>query len=225
VPLTDGLAAYYRFQSDGADASGNGQTLTLSNQTFGPGKLGNCLLTGSGNRAQLAGLSAATAVSITGWVRCPRSGLGQGYAALDFFGPRFGLVVTDAPPSDVHVQEPATGLSADVPGVGSGTFLHLAATYDGTTTRLYVNGSQVAATAGGPAGWQSLPLTVNTDALVSTPLPWDEVGVWARALTPAEVSALHAGGSGLDPTVPPSPNRPEARWSAPPRAALWSPHG
>lgn len=81
----------------------------------------------------------------------------------------------------------------------TGSYQHVVVTYDGTNLELYVNGSSAA----GPVS-RTLNTTnttgklgkrTNNSNLLSGDL--DEVGVWTRELTSAEVSELYNGGSGL----------------------------
>jgi hypothetical protein len=77
--------------------------------------------------------------------------------------------------------------SAPIP---TGAWTHLAATYDGATVRLYVNGTQVRAlSASGAMTVSTGPLKIGGNAIWSE---WfagliDDVRVYNRALTAAEI--------------------------------------
>ena len=92
-----------------------------------------------------------------------------------------------------------------------GQWSHLVMSFDGSTKRLYVNGVQVASTAGlgalvyDPA---AVPVTLGSDWVSGArsqhfPGRVDEASIYGRALTGAEVAALYAEGSrGKDATGP-----------------------
>lgn len=85
-------------------------------------------------------------------------------------------------------------------GLPVGQWTHLVITWDGTTATTYKNGVSVATQ---PVSG-SLAVTAN-HLLAGNRTGFsrfyagaiDEVGIWNRALTPAEVTVLYAGGSGL----------------------------
>ena len=106
----------------------------------------------------------------------------------------YGLYAnTDAnrPQSQVTIGNVARLLQRndDRPG---GLWTHLAATYDGTTERLYANGTQVAQLAvSGAIATSASPLKIGGNAIWGE---WfngliDEVRVYNRALTPTEITA------------------------------------
>ena len=79
---------------------------------------------------------------------------------------------------------------------------HLAISFDGTTKRLYVNGAQVAS-EGGLGGLvydpAPIPVTIGADWTAGAPSDFfnglvDEVSLYGRALTPAEISWIVAAG-------------------------------
>ena len=93
-----------------------------------------------------------------------------------------------------------------------GSWHHVACTADGSRLRVYRNGALVSSvpysgplsTADtGPLGIGARLNTAGTGANTATPGYWqgriDELAIWARALNPAEISAIHQGGLlGLD---------------------------
>jgi hypothetical protein len=82
-----------------------------------------------------------------------------------------------------------------------GEWLHLAATYDGSTLRLYVNGSEAASEAhGGALAPCTRGVAIGGDefddlgSIQEVPRGLlDEVRLYSRVLTPAELAALATG--------------------------------
>jgi chitodextrinase len=167
---TAGLVAAYGF-NEGAgttviDTSGNGNNGTISGATWtASGKYGNALVFNGANALvtinNSASLQLSTAMTLEAWVNPSvvsnvwedviYKGLDNYYlegtsgnGGVPVIGGTFGG-------SDVVLNGTAA-LSAN-------TWSYLAATYDGTTTRLYVNGVQVASQA------QTGAIATSTDAL------------------------------------------------------------
>ncbi len=87
--------------------------------------------------------------------------------------------------------------------VGTGIWRHLVATYDGSFMRIYVDGSETGSTAkSGPVDYVTEPEELSIGRFhddnedVSFDGQIDEVALWNRALTPAEVVELYNGGTG-----------------------------
>lgn len=139
-------------------------------------------------------LDLTTGMTIEAWVNATATG-GWRTALLK---ERAGNLVyalyasSDNGRPSAHIQTP---LETDVRGtaaLATGTWTHLAATYDGSTSRMFVNGTQVATRA------VSGPITTSTGVLsIGGNASWgewfagliDEVRVYNRALTAAEVAA------------------------------------
>lgn len=98
----------------------------------------------------------------------------------------------------VVVLHLGTGLAGNV--LVTGTWYHLAFTYDGSTVRAYRDGVQVDSASlsgvmngGGPA------VRIGTQAEAGNTMDGivDEVGIWSRALTGAEMTELYNSGTGV----------------------------
>ncbi|MGF1580087.1 MAG: Ig-like domain-containing protein [Gemmataceae bacterium] len=90
------------------------------------------------------------------------------------------------------------------------TWYHATATYDGARMRLYLNGQEVGNTAktGTIAKNSNVPVWVGGNPGATTERPWsgsiDEVNLFNRALTPAEITKLLNGGLLAPDTTPPT---------------------
>jgi len=142
------------------------------------------------------------------WASIAKTWLNAGASSF-----RFGLQEsTGAMGSFLYTSagaQPSTRETAPLP---LGAWHHVACTADGSTLRVFRNGTLVSSTpyAGplatadiGPLGIGARLNTAGTAANPGTPGYWqgkiDDLAIWARALNPAEISAIHQGGLlGLD---------------------------
>lgn len=194
MALIDNLEAYYPFDGDVLDVSGNGNHGTLGAATFGAGKVGQSVACASGSVLWPA--FALTTFSVSLWVKTsslPALGalIAQGAGA----GTYQGLYIESGKfmwYSGVY-NHSTTAITLN-------TWTHLVATYDGTTVRFYkdggADGTAVVALMGG--SWQPDQSMNVGGAGPLTPGILDELGVWsARVLSPSEVADLWNGGAGL----------------------------
>ena len=152
-------------------------------------------------------LSPAVGVSVEAWIKpasLPASGSfasiltkAESYS-LQFNGPRLEFTIMQNS-ARKRLQAPAGAIVA-------GQTYHVVGTYDGTTQRLYVNGTQAASTPlTGPITTNGNPLAMGSwsgggEFLAGT---IDEPAVYPSVLSPARVSAHYQVGLGAtpDPTV------------------------
>jgi glucose/arabinose dehydrogenase len=203
-----GLVASYSF-SEGSgsttqDASGNSLTGTISGATWTTaGKFGSALSFDGVNDwvtvADANALDLTTSMTLEAWVfptalgsswrnviikERPGGEVYNLYANTDTSVPAAYVVPASAPSTTFDARG-----TAQLP---VNTWSHLAATYDGSTLRLYINGAQVGSRVGAGA------LITSTGALrVGGNSLWgeyfagriDEVRVYSRALSAAEIQA------------------------------------
>jgi hypothetical protein len=217
LPLTSGLEGYWQFEGDGNDSSTHGRDLTVpAGASYGTGLFGQALLVG-GNEANAPtrtpfdggvfdfGLGDFTIQFWVNWANTAAAsgeqillekftgGNGPGWtltrlsnAQLLFLGSGAGSVTTVSPPNIVL-----------------GNWQQFVARRSGTDLRLFHNGGSVAFTtlaSGLPITAAPEPLLLGArDGAQNFPLKGgaDEVAIWSRALTNAEITALYNAGSGM----------------------------
>jgi hypothetical protein len=204
VPPPDGLVAAYAFSNgsgtSATDLSGNGRTGTISGATWTTaGKFGNALSFDGANDlvtvADANGLDLTTGMTLEAWVNpVVLSGWRNVVLKEAAGGLVYSLYAHDNAP---HPASTAIvgGVEINTPGAAAlplGTWSHLAATYDGTALRLFVNGVQVGTRAA------SGSVSTSTGAFrIGGNIVWgeyfqgliDEVRIFNRARTPAEIQA------------------------------------
>ena len=200
-----------------ADQSGNNNTGTVSSATWSTiGKYGGALSFNGGSSfvsvPDSSSLDLTTGMTVEGWVKPSAGGGWQTLLVKERPGELvYGLYAnTDAnkPQSQVTIGTTARLLDGTT-AVPAGLWTHLAATFDGTTQRLYANGTQVAQLAvSGTIMTSDSPLKIGGNAIWGE---WfngliDEVRVYNRALTAAEIQTdMNTPISNPDSTPPSAP--------------------
>jgi YVTN family beta-propeller protein/uncharacterized repeat protein (TIGR03803 family) len=187
----------------GTDASWNGTPAYVE------GKVAQAFSVGSGNTVSLP-FAQTGPFTLQAWVRTPNrlqpefagilssGGFGQAATTFQLELDGFGNYRLNAGNGDVSILiGPATDF-----------FQHLAVTFDGTTIVAYLNGRIVESAAWfGPPdpGFMTLAIGIDRDAVSPFEGLVDEVQVFNRALSDAEVlQTFEAGASGLRKNRPPA---------------------
>jgi PKD repeat protein len=202
---TSGLVAAYNFEEASGttvtDASGKGNNGTISGAVRDTGgKYGKALsFDGSNDWVTVndsSSLDLTNGMTLQAWVYPTDSSGWRCVLMKEQFGG--GVYYLDA--NNANTNQPLAGIvtsngGLEIPGgpsLGTSTWVHLAATFDGKTQKLYVNGSQVASQA------QSGSLQTSDGALrIGGNSSWgeffkgkiDEVRIYNRALTVNEIQA------------------------------------
>ncbi len=204
-PPAGGLVAAYNFDEGAGttvkDASGNGNDGT-TNAAWTTGHSGSALsFNGTSSSVTIPDSASLdlSALTLEAWVK-PTS-LSAWRCVLfkeQAGGMVYSLYASQAsglPVGQVNIAGERNALGAG--GLPLGTWSHLAVTYDGTTLRLYVNGSPAGSLAvGGAVPASSGPLRIGGNSIWGE---WfagsiDSVRVYNRALSQAEVQADLAAG-------------------------------
>jgi hypothetical protein len=229
VSAQSGLVAAYGFDETSSatatDASGHGNQGTISGATRIAGRFGGALNFDGTNDwitiADAPSLDLSAAMTIEAWVY-PTSGT-KNHAVISKEDGANGAVYAiyssgnNFRPNSEIVVNGSNRENADGSGqLPVNVWTHLAATYDGTRLRLFVNGVEVGnRNVSGTIRASSGPLRVGGNTIRADFFAGrlDEVRVYARALSAAEIRADMS-----TPVVPPPPID-----SAPPTVSITTP--
>ena len=218
---TTGLVAAYGFDEGSgtttADQSGSGNVGTISGATWSSsGKFGKALsFNGTNSFVSVAGsstLNLTNAMTIEAWVN-PNSLTSSGWNTVVlkerpgyYAYALYGNTGTNRPSANAFVgsTDADTRGTAQIP---SNAWTHLAATYDGTTLALYVNGTQVSQTAvGGSIVTSTGALKIGGNAIWGEFFSGliDEVRIYNRTLSSAQIQGDMTRAITNPDTAPPS---------------------
>ena len=215
------MAAYGFDEGSGStvtDASGNGNNGTIANATWAAsGKYGKALQFNGTNALvtipDSASLHLSSAMTLEAWVN--PSTVNANWRDVIYKGnDNYYLEATSSNASRPDAGMIAGGSYADAFGTAAlpaNTWSYLTETYDGSTLRLYVNGTQVASTAHtGAIATSTNPLQIGGDSLYGQYFAGliDEVRVYNTALTATQIQtdqATSVNPQGPDTTPPSQP--------------------
>lgn len=203
-PLPEGLAARWTFDAGIADVV-SGRELTLTSAGLAPARGGYALaaMSSAAKAESPDGFLDLTGFTIAFWLYTPTTAetarvaflAGSTTVAELYGGWRLlagtvyevnrALVVTDTG-SFNRIQQTTTGGGA----VPAQSWRHVAATYDGAALTLYTNGVQ--RSTGPKTGTVSDPDTFTIDLVTGSLV--DDVEIWSRALTQAEITDMYNRG-------------------------------
>jgi chitodextrinase len=224
TPVTGsgGLVAAYSLDQSGstvADASGNGNAGTVSGATWTAGGRYGGAYSFNGTSSYIdvpdsPSLDLTTGMTLEAWVDPAAASSWRNVLMKEQPGmlvySLYANGVTAAPHAEVYLAAGADAAADGPTAVPTGTWTHLAETYDGSLLSLYVNGQLAAST---PASGSLL--TSTGDLRIGGDSVWgewfsgliDEVRIYNRALSPAEIQSDMSTGIGAPlsgDTTPPS---------------------
>ena len=232
---TTGLQAAYSFDEGAGtvlgDASGHTHTGTITGATWTTaGRFGHALSFDGVNDwvtvVDTPNLDLGTGMTLEAWVypTALSGGAANGWRSVILKETPGNLSYALYANADVNRPNAFvnTGVERGVYGTSPlplNVWTHLAATYDGGTLRLYVNGSQVSSrTVGGTLVASTMPLRIGGNAAWGEYFAGliDEVRIYSRALSPAEIQFDMTTPIGSPPPPPPPPDASSiGQWSAP----------
>ena len=198
APPPSAPVAAYSFSegtgTTGGDASGYGNTGTVSNTTWTTsGKYGSALVfNGSSARVTIphsASLALTTGMTLEAWVY-PTNVSAAWRDVIMKGSDEYYLEATSSSGPPAVAGSNLGGSLIGSAALPINTWSHLAGTYDGTTLRLYVNGVQVASRAQtGSIATTTNPLQIGGDSFFGQYFQGtiDEVRIYNRALTATEI--------------------------------------
>ncbi|MCX6924138.1 MAG: hypothetical protein NT154_13145, partial [Verrucomicrobia bacterium] len=223
--ITTALSSHWTFDetsgTTAADSTANALTATLNNfpgdtTTWVPGQIGGALAFDGASQqyANVTGFVQATnTLTLSAWVwastRTDRMSIVDSYGQNSIGQFRFGVSSAALRPlTGLVVQQSGTAAgNPDVNPIPVGVWEHVALVADGTTVRLYLNGTQVATAAyngtiKNPSGVANMFIGARIAddgvSLNGTKGYWsgkmDDLGMWTRGLTSAEILAIYAAG-------------------------------
>ena len=200
---TPGLVAAFSFNEGTgttvADSSGNGNNGTITNGTWTTsGRFANALVFNGSNALvtipDASSLHLTAAMTLEAWVN--PSAVNSTWRDVIYKGnDNYYLEGTSTSNSAPAIGGTFGGANANVygtAGLAVNTWAHLAATYDGSTLRLYVNGTQVSSTARtGSIATSTNPLQIGGDSIYGQYFNGliDEVRIYNVALTQAQIQS------------------------------------
>ena len=201
-PLLVDILAYWNLNDDGSggvslvDSTPNGNTLTnINGVTLGTGIIdGDAVFNGSNYLQTSSVFSANTPISFSGWINTTSSGPWGGIANSVGSSGGFRLIGING---DIYFQAPST-TTANTTGASynDGNWHFCVGVADGSNISLYVDGSLITSVADSSTAVGTNFLIGNGGDFVTNPAQIDEVGVWSRALSPADVTSLYNNGAG-----------------------------
>jgi hypothetical protein len=204
-----GLVGHWRADGDAKDSAGTNNGVLLGNTSFAPGKVGRAFSFDPASGTVLVpdapSLRLTRELTIAAWINLRSFSDPGGYAVVSKLGVSSGnngyqLVVVE---NTLHGLFNSPGLPwpsqriISEPVITTGTWYHVAFTYDQNQMRLYCNGKEVATKDIGPHPIATSPADLRIsgaddhgyfDGLV------DEVAVFNQALTDEEIAASYRAG-------------------------------
>lgn len=208
MALTDNLVSYWKLdESSGnaADSVGSNTGTNNGTVTYSTGKINNGAVFNGSSQYFTVGtslLSNYTALTVAGWVKLDVNNTYMRFVSKtdsSTYNQMIRLTNTGKLVAHVHTTTETTITGSTT--LSTGTWYHFAYTYDGSNINLYLNGStdatQVSKTGTLPTKAQTVNIGRESAGSEYIDGMLDEIGIWSRALSGAEISELYNSGNGL----------------------------
>jgi hypothetical protein len=201
TPPPSGQVHWFPFDGNTNEIVENQNGILRNGATFGPGMVGQALsLDGVDDFVEVNGFFLSmnfSALTFETWIR-PTQPSGRIFDKLPSPGATNGFLL-DLTNGHLFAVFGANGATSTAT-IPLNTFTHVAATYDGTNIRLYINGaldSTTAATTPGAIASNSLNAFIGAGREAGTAFGGqiDEFEIYRRALTASEIQSIFAAGS------------------------------
>ena len=197
--LSEGLVAYWPFDGDAKDASGNGNDGTVKGATPTVDRNGKANgayhFDGKDDSIVVPGspeLDLTNALTITVWAKV--DSVNSIISVCDKNGESWRLQLYTWNPVEIGNDQTDIRFPGMLP---IGKWVHLAATCDGSTARFYINGVEAGKTARtAPFHSSNADVHIGNDPFLEEEFyagAFDDLAIWNRALTAEEVARLAAG--------------------------------
>jgi len=214
---TNGLVGWWPFNGNANDESGNGNNGTVNAATLTDDRFGNSgsayLFNGIDNYISIDDSPSLDVqnVTISAWYNCFDYGLSsqlnQGHIVskreTSGWGQSFQLALESTTPVNGIWATYTIGSNGSVSynsnsDLVTNAWVHAVYTHDNNSAKLYINGVAVSASSviGGLSS-NNLPMWIGARPFAGSNSAFyhgtlDDIGIWNRALTPAEVQALYS---------------------------------
>lgn len=208
--LLSGLLAYWELD-DNTDITGNSYDLTLGTGTYTPGKIGNALdnsyIYGQSTYTGLNTQVASSEMTVSLWTYSLGGGGSQGVfglldtigANIDGGGSQFGFLYANGGTEWQFITDKGTNIVLQ--NTSNAGWQHHILIKTATYTRYYRNNVLVGTSTYTPTNSATTTEIVLGAYNNSGAIPWqgliDEVGIWNRVLSVAEIDELYNSGNGL----------------------------
>jgi hypothetical protein len=209
MSLLTNLVSYWKFDESSGNATDSvaSRVLTNNNVTYVAGKINNGAAFDSGSSAEYLHIAdnavfKPASFTVAFWLKYQLN-FGTNYLYQKNIN-KINITVGGEEKLSGHIHSADSGgLNGNITGnttLTRGATYHVAMTFDGTDLRLFLNGVEDAgATSFAHAidyDTSDVEIGKANDTYLATPQIIDELGLWSRALSFAELSSLYRDGNG-----------------------------
>ncbi len=215
VPAPSGLMGWWPAEGDANDSIGGNNGTLINGASFTNGMVGQAFSLDGTSYVSIPDSPAldifVSSITIETWIKVNQLGANSDWAGIVTKGNSSWRLQGTAEANTITFSASGVSPNGDLYGsqnVNDGQWHHVAAVYDGTNMFLYVDGTlDVSQPATGSISQNSYPICIGENAEAWGHL-WngliDEVSVYDRALTAAEIQSIYSAGTSGKCPVPPT---------------------